>query len=117
MSYLEKIKEVYAMVEDGKFLEAFRKYYSDHVVMEELGEEPRKGKEENEKAQIHFLETMTVNNSGVEAITADEANKITLVESWFDVTEKQSGKQIHMEQVGVQRWDGDHIVYEKFYHK
>ena len=47
MSYREKIKDVYDLLGQGKAMDAFEKYYSDHVVMEELGAEPVKGKEVN----------------------------------------------------------------------
>jgi hypothetical protein len=117
MTYKEKITDIYDMLAQGKLLDAFEKYYSDHVVMEELGEEPRKGKELNRKYEIDFLNSVQeFHGMGVESITADEENGITAVENWMEVTFK-SGAKIMMEQVAVQRWENDHIVYEKFYHK
>lgn len=117
MSYAKKIKDVYTLLEQGKAIEAFEKYYSQHVVMEELGMEPVKGKEANHARQIEFFNSVKeIHGIGVEAIAADETNGITMVESWFDAT-FNNGMRRSMEQVAVQRWEGEHIVYEKFYHK
>ncbi|MBE7176616.1 MAG: nuclear transport factor 2 family protein [Mucilaginibacter polytrichastri] len=117
MSYLEKAKDIYAMLEAGQLMDAFEKYYAEHVVMEELGEEPRRGKETNRKAELDFLGSVSeFHGSGVTAIAADEENKVTFVESWMDISFKD-GSRVNMEQVAVQRWEDGHIVYEKFYHK
>jgi hypothetical protein len=117
MSYKEKATAIYDMLAQGKLLEAFDKYYSDHVVMEELGEEPIKGKEVNRQREIAFLESVQdFHGTGVDSITADEESGVVMIESWMDLTFK-NGTRINMEQIAVQRWENDHIVYEKFYHK
>jgi hypothetical protein len=53
---------------------------------------------------------------GVDSITSDENAGVTMVENWMDVTLKGIGK-VNYTQVAVQRWEGDYIVEEKFYHK
>ncbi|AFD08394.1 SnoaL-like domain-containing protein [Solitalea canadensis] len=117
MSYLEKAKALYVMVGEGKILEAFEKFYSDRVTMEELGEEPRKGKEINLNYEKNWLAGIKeFHGSGVDAITSNEEEGVTMVESWMDLT-FQNGQRMNLEQVAVQRWENDHIVYEKFYHK
>lgn len=117
MSYKEKITHVYDLLKQGKGMDAFEKYYSDHVVMEELGMEPFKGKEVNRARQIEFFNSVQeIHGMGVEAITSDEEKGVTMVESWFDATFK-NGTRVNMEEVAVQRWEKSHIVYEKFYHK
>ena len=47
-------------------------------------------------------------------ITSDEEKGIVFHQSSMDVTFKD-GNRVQMEQVGVQRWEGDFIVNEKFY--
>ena len=117
MSLKDKITDIYAMLAQGKAMEAFEKYYSDHVVMEELGEEPVKGKEPNRARQAGFFTSIKeVHGTGIEAITADEAAGVTMVESWFDAS-YNNGARFNMEEVAVQRWENGLIVYEKFYHK
>jgi len=53
---------------------------------------------------------------GVDAVTSDEENGVTMIENWMDVTLKGIGR-VQYKQVAVQRWEGDFIVDEKFYHK
>ncbi len=46
MSYLQKAKDLYAMVGQGQIMDAFEKFYHTDVVMQEIGEEPRVGKDD-----------------------------------------------------------------------
>ncbi|HAA01391.1 MAG TPA: nuclear transport factor 2 family protein, partial [Flavobacteriales bacterium] len=57
-----------------------------------------------------------INGGGVDAITSDESNGVTMVESWMDIT-FQNDARVKLEQVAVQYWKGDQIVKERFYHK
>jgi ketosteroid isomerase-like protein len=116
MSYYDKAKNVYDMMAQGKLLEAFDKYYHKDVVMVEATGETRKGKEANRKFQTEFLGMVKdIHGSGVTAITSNEKDGVTMVESWMDITFKD-GKRNKMEEVAVQKWQGDHIINERFYY-
>jgi hypothetical protein len=115
-TYKEKISDIYTMMGQGKAMDAFEKYYHENVVMTELGGEPRKGKAANrEYEQKFFASLKAVHGMSVDAITSDEANKVTMVESSMDA-EFVDGNRMKMSQVAVQKWEGDHIVNETFYH-
>lgn len=117
MTYAEKTKALYDMIGQGQLLEAFEKFYHQDVVMQEAGEEPRNGKDVNREYEKNFLAMVKeIHGGGVDAITSDEANGVTMVENWMEIT-FQDGNRIKMEQVAVQKWDGDQIIAEKFYHK
>jgi ketosteroid isomerase-like protein len=116
MSYYDKARDLYNMVEQGKLLDAFEKYYHTDVVMVEATGETRKGKEANRQFQVEFMNRIKdVNGSGVYHITSDEKEGTTMGESWMDVTMKD-GKRDKMEEVAVQKWKGDQVVYERFYY-
>jgi len=116
MSYLDKITEMYAMIGEGKSMEALEKFYHDDVVVIDGPSEPRNGKDEQRKAiQDWYGMVKEVHGGGVGSITSDEKNGVTSVESWMEVT-FQDGKRIKMEEVGVQKWEGDQIVHERFYY-
>ena len=116
MSYYSKAKNIYDMMAEGKMLDAFEKYYHTDVLMVEADGKTRKGKEANRKFQSEFLNSVKqVHGSGVNTITSDEKNGITVVESWMDVTTKD-GKRNKMEEVAVQKWKGDQIIHERFYY-
>jgi ketosteroid isomerase-like protein len=116
MSYYDKAKDIYNMSAQGKLLDAFEKYYHRDVVMVEATGEERKGKEANRKFQQEFMGMIKdVHGTGVRAITSDEKAGTTMVESWMDVTMKD-GKRNMMEEVAVQKWKDDQIIYERFYY-
>jgi ketosteroid isomerase-like protein len=116
MSYYAKAKDLYTMMEQGKLLDAFEKYYSKDVVMVEATGESRKGKDNNRKFQQDFMSQIKdFHGMGVKGITSNEADGISMVESWMDITMKD-GKREKMEEVAVQKWQGDQIVHERFYY-
>ena len=116
MTYKEKAQDIYTLIGQGKLLDAFDKYYGENVVMTEP-RGTREGKatcrqyEEQFLGMIQEFHGMEVKNVG-----SDEANATTFVESTMDVTFKD-GNRVNMEQIAVQRWEGDHIVHERFYYQ
>lgn len=117
MKNLENAKELYQMINSGQIVEAFEKFYNQNVVMQEIGEEPRIGKDVNRQNGLNFLETVkTFHNSGVTNISSNEEKGVTMVESWMDVT-FHGDVEVKIEQVAVQTWQGNEIIKEVFYHK
>jgi ketosteroid isomerase-like protein len=116
MSYYDKAKDMYDLVGKGKMMDAFEKYYHNDIVMVEATGEERKGKDANRKFEVEFMGMIKeVHGSGVTAITSNEKEATTMVESWMDVTMKD-GKRNKMEEVAVQKWKGDQIIHERFYY-
>lgn len=117
MSFLQKIKDLYGMIGQGQLLDAFEKYYAENVVMTEIGEEPRVGKDLNRVYEKKFLASVEAfHGMGIDAFTANEDEGITAVENWMDLT-FTGGARVMYRQVAVQKWSGDQIVEERFYHK
>jgi len=115
MTYKEKAQDIYNQLGQGKLLDAFDQYYGENVVMTEP-RGTREGKETCREYEVQFLNSIKeFHNLEVSSITSDEANAVTTVESTMDVTFKD-GNRAQMEQVAVQRWEGDHIVHERFYY-
>ena len=116
MTYAEKTQDIYNMIGQGQLLEAFDKYYADNVIMTE----PRGTWEGKTACRAHEEEFLGMieefHGMGVEAIGADEDNGIVFHQTWMDVTFKD-GNRMKMEQVGVQKWEGDKIVHERFYYQ
>ena len=117
MTHLEKVTDLYALINSGKLMEGFEKYYHPNVVMQEIGEAAREGKDANREYELKFLGMLKAfHGAGVTAVTSNEAENKTMVESWMDAT-FQNDSRVKMEQVAVQTWKGDHIIHETFYHK
>ncbi len=47
MTHLEKVKDLYQMITTGQVMEGFEKHYHQNVVMQEVSEAPRNGKDAN----------------------------------------------------------------------
>ena len=115
MPYLERAKDIYKQIGEGKLLEAFDQYYSENVVMTEpMGS--REGKVACRDYEIQFLNSVQeVHGLEVRIIASDEESQTTLIENMKDLTFKD-GNRVQMEQVSVQKWEGDQIVHERFYY-
>ncbi len=116
MTYLEKAQDIYNMLGQGQLLEAFDKYYADNVIMTE----PRGTRESKAVCrdyEVQFLNSIQeFHDLQVTGIGSDEAKGTTFVESMMEVTFKD-GNRLKMEQVAVQKWEGDQIVHERFYYE
>lgn len=115
-SHLERARFMYKLIGEGKMTEAFDKFYHEDVVMQEATGEVRKGKAASRTFMEQFQSTIQeVHGTGVHAVTSNEKAKVTMVESWMEVTFKD-GNRVKMEEVAVQRWDDGKIIHERFYY-
>ncbi len=115
MSYVEYAQELYDMLAEGKMMEAFEKFYHDDVVMIEATGEVCEGKEANRERENKFMSGVKeFHGMGVNGITSNEEEGITMVESWMELTFKDD-THVKMEEVAVQHWEGDQIIRERFY--
>ncbi len=116
MSYLQRIKDMYDMIQGGRMIDAFEKYYHEDVVMVEATGEVREGKATNREFELNWLSSVQeVHGAGVTAITSNEDTGQTAVETWMDITFKD-GNRMKMEEVAVQKWEGELIIHERFYY-
>lgn len=116
MTYLDKAKELYRMLGEGKMMDAFEKFYHDDIVMIEANGDSFSGKDRNRQRMHEWAESLDeMHDSGTNNITSNEKDGVTMVESWTDVTFK-GGQRFKMEEIAVQKWEGDHIIQERFYY-
>jgi ketosteroid isomerase-like protein len=113
-SVQELDKQLNDDVLSGKIMEAFEKYYSDDVVMQENSEEPRKGKAENRKAEEQFMASVEAFNGA--SVKASAVNGDVTFSEWeMDITFK-GGSRVTMSQVAVRKWKNGKIVHERFFY-
>ena len=116
MNYSEKAKDIQDKMSKGQLMDAFEQYYHEDVVMIEATGEVRDGKDANREAEIKFLASVEGWHGGaVVAITSNEQEGISMVESWVEVT-FQGGTRTKLEQIARQKWQGDQIIEERFYY-
>lgn len=112
----KNVESLANMIKEGKILEGFDMYYSDDVVMEEVGDAPRVGKAANRAYEEAFVNGIVeVRDMQILGIAYGDNGYVTM-ESSMDATHKDWGV-MKMSQVAVQQWKDGKIVHEKFYHK
>ncbi len=115
MSYFDKISDIYDHIAQGTALDAFEEYYAENVVMILEDGTEVEGKDTNRERENEFFDSVEAfHGIDITAITSNEEEGLTAVESAMDVTFK-GGDRISLEQVAIQEWDGDEIVRERFY--
>ncbi len=116
MSCKKWAHDLYDRMGQGQINEVFEQYYADNVVVVEGDGTVRNGKDAQREALKGWLESVEEHHGGgYTAITADEENQVTMVETWGDVTFK-GGHRWKMEEVAVQKWEDGQIVHERFYY-
>lgn len=115
MSYLEKIKDIYTHIGQGKAMDAFEKYYHTNCDMILEDGKVVSGKDTNRDRENEFFGSVEeFHGMEVKSITSNEDEATTVAECVLDVTFKGGGRT-QIEQVATQKWEGDHIVKERFY--
>ena len=117
MTYLERAQAFQTMMGSEGSMDAFEKYYAEDCEVVEIPTgETRIGKDAQRQAIIEWFGSVEeMHGGGVDAITSNEDQATTMIESWFDVTFK-GGNRMTMKEVGIQEWRGDQIVRERFYY-
>lgn len=115
MTYLSKIEDIYNQLAQGKALDAFETYYAENIDMIMEDGAVISGKDVNRQREIDFFSSVeSFNGMEIKAINANEEARTTSVESVMDVT-FNGGNRMVINQVATQKWEGDHIVVERFY--
>jgi ketosteroid isomerase-like protein len=115
MKNIDRIKDIYQHLTEGKALDAFDKYYADNVVMIEGDGTTRNGKPACREYEVNFfLGIQEMHGAGVDAFATDGQNT-TMVENWMDVTFKD-GNRMKLEQIARQKWEDEKIIEERFYY-
>jgi len=117
MTYYQRAKELFKMIEEGKLLEALDNYYHEDVdIIADDGVE-RNGKHQAREYDKNLLkEIEEVIGGGVRNIASNEERRITMVEYWIELKFKNGNKK-KMEEVAIQQWEGDLVIRENFYSK
>lgn len=116
MSLQKKITDVYNHVQNGTAMDAFEKYYAENVVMILEDGTEVEGKDANRNRENEFFGSVeSFNGMGIEAITSNEEDGATAVESWMDVTFKGADESTKIHQVATQQWKDGKIVRERFF--
>ena len=100
----------------GDLMNAFEKYYTNTVVMQENDSEPFTGKEVNRRREQEFMNSVEQFHGAnllAEAVNGD----VSFSEWEYDVTFKGGAGRVKLQQVASRRWKNGKVVHERFYYK
>lgn len=109
------VKELIGLVEDGKALVAFDKFYHDDLVMQENDTAPRLGKQSNREFEEWFLSNITTvrEYKSVGYLVGSNVSAI----SWrVDIDHKEWGI-VDMTEITLQEWKDGKIIKETFHYR
>jgi len=116
MNLQTDVKGFLEMLRKGQMMEAFEKYYSEDVVMQENNEPPKVGKAKNREAEKEFLSSVeAVHDTQIKNVAFDPGKNVVMIQEYMDMTLKGVGR-VQMEEIAVQTWKNDKIVEERFFY-
>ena len=110
----QKLNDLNTLVISGKLIEAFEKYYDDHVVMQENTNQPTEGKKANYERELQFLDNI-VEFRKAEVLNQAIGDNVSFVTWHYDYTHKEWGVRNYT-QVSVHHWKDGKIVCEQFFY-
>ncbi|MEK6928291.1 MAG: SnoaL-like domain-containing protein [Nanoarchaeota archaeon] len=110
------VEKLNTLIQEGKILEAFEKYYSEEVSIQVNGNTPVNGKEQNRKREMIFLQEIEKLNSAViNSVTfGGNVDNVSMTE-WAINIENKDKEQKTIYRVNVQHWKDNKIINEKLY--
>lgn len=108
------LTELNSLVQNGKLMDAFEKFYHEDVAMQENANAPVVGKDANRKREIEFLSKIVeFRNASVKGQAVGD--DISFVIWTYDYTHKDWGVKNYT-QVSVQYWEDGKIIKEQFFY-
>lgn len=110
----QRVNDLNDHIQNGKIMEAMRKFYSDDVVMAENNSPPTIGLQANLEREQAFVDNTTWYGLELKGVALGE-NLSTVI--WdMDFHNIQYGARLAFTQVAVQQWREGKIVDERFYY-
>lgn len=109
----ERVQAFVSLVEQARYVEALEQFYHPHATMQDNQNDPRVGLAAhvaNEKAVMARFAHMATDPVTDLLIDGD---KVTI--RWRFVFTPAEGPPLIMEELTLQRWDGDRIAEERFF--
>ena len=110
----DRVQAFVSLVEQAKYVEALEQFYHPHASMQDNQQEPRRGLERliaDEKATMGRFAVMKTDP--VTDLLVD-GDKVMI--RWKFTFTPADGPPMVMEEVALQRWDGDRIAEERFFY-
>lgn len=110
------VEKLNTLIQEGKIMEAFEKYYSENVIIQVNGNSPVNGKDANRKREMIFLQEIEkLNSAEIKSVTFGGTDDNVSMTEWAINIENKAGEKKTIYRVNVQHWKDDKIINEKLY--
>ena len=110
----ERVRELIAMVESGRFVEAIEEFYAPSATMQENVQAPRVGRDTLVAGERRVLQSFkSVRTLPVETFFVDGDRSVI---RWVFEFTGHDGRSFRQDELAYQKWAGDKIVEERFYY-
>lgn len=109
----ERMQAFVDMVVANRHVEAIEAFYHPHASMQENQQPPRVGRDLLVEGERRMLARNAVHTDPAQAVLVDGDR--TAVQWRFRFT-AQDGSQMVLEELALQRWEGDRIAEERFFY-
>ncbi len=116
MKMLEKnVTELHRLIEAGETVLAIEKFYAESVSIQENDGPPRIGKTFNLQHEKENLKGVKEVKSSLINVAINEATGVVMSE-WKCNFIDHLDQEFLLEEVSVQQWKNDKIIFERFYY-
>jgi hypothetical protein len=108
-----RVEALVALVKDGAYVEAIEAFYTEGATMQENLATPREGRDylmQYERGVLASLKAMRTVSAGPVLVDGDHA-----VIKWVFEMILADGSTRRLEELALQRWQGDRIAAEQFF--
>ena len=110
------VEKLNSLIQEGKVMEAFEKYYNEDVIIQVNGNAQVMGKDAHRKRETIFLEEIEkLNSAEVKTITFGGTEDNVAMTEWAINIKNKIGDNKTISRVNVQHWKDDKIVSERLY--
>jgi len=109
-----RVETLVAQVRDGAYVEAIEAFYAEGATMQENLAVPRAGRDhlvQHERGVLASLQQMRTVSAGPVLVDGDH-----VVIKWVFEMTLADGTIRRLEELALQRWQGDRIVAEQFFY-
>jgi len=110
----ERVASLIKRVEEGRFVEALQEFYTEDATMQENGQPPRVGREALVANERQVLAAFDKTRARCVQPVFTSGDQVVI--RWLFEFSTASGATIRLEELALQRWQGDRIAEERFYY-
>ncbi|GAA6156532.1 hypothetical protein NBRC116588_20050 [Pyruvatibacter sp. HU-CL02332] len=110
----QRVERFIDAVVHGDHVEAIRDFYHEDATMQENLGEPRRGRDTLMAHEAKALSNMQKMETKPVATFLVDGDNVAI--RWTFIMTDKAGTRRQLEEVSLQRWDGDRIASEQFYY-